>query len=105
MAGKTGLSEGCADCYGQYTACYIDNCLSECVSNPTSIDCQICVIDNGCESDYVTCAGTPGSTACNQTCGVGEKCVNGQCVGGATDQCINNADAAILAGGDVMDKA
>lgn len=53
----TGLSEGCADCFGGIIACTIEHCLAQCMSDPGSDPCQTCLADAGCTDDFQTCSG------------------------------------------------
>ena len=55
LIAATGVSEGCADCYVQNALCAKNNCLVPCLSDPVA--CEECRDENGCTSDFYTCAG------------------------------------------------
>ncbi len=53
----TGLSEGCADCFGDYTTCLLANCIGQCLPpNQNSEPCMMCLTDN-CAPGFEDCAG------------------------------------------------
>lgn len=54
---QTGLSQGCADCFGALSGCTVSNCFSECSINPSSPECLACLEAAGCTSDFGTCSG------------------------------------------------
>jgi len=54
----TGLSTDCAGCYAGLFLCTIDNCLSQCVADPSGQVCQECTASN-CMPDFIDCGGAP----------------------------------------------
>ena len=50
-----GLSEQCADCYGDLVGCMVSVCVMVCTSQ--SQECMQCLIANNCSSAFSTCAG------------------------------------------------
>ncbi|MBW2380309.1 MAG: hypothetical protein JRG70_12295, partial [Deltaproteobacteria bacterium] len=59
-ADATGLSAGCAGCYGADVACSTVFCIPVCVADANAPACIQCRIDNGCIPDFNTCSGLPG---------------------------------------------
>ncbi len=53
----TGLSDGCADCFGQVMDCTVANCAFQCIDSgsPACADCQ----ENKCAPAFLECAGVP----------------------------------------------
>ena len=88
VADQTGLSAGCAGCYGEQVACAASSCLSQCVADPTAEACTSCVVDN-CQSGFLECAGFTGP---------GPDPV-------VEDACINDADLGIGESTDLMSAA
>jgi hypothetical protein len=52
---ETGLSEGCAACFGGAVACTIANCIGQCL-DAASAACAECRALN-CNDDFRACAG------------------------------------------------
>lgn len=53
---ETGLSNGCATCFGENARCALDRCLVQCAfSSPEA--CQRCRVAQGCTEAFETCAG------------------------------------------------
>jgi len=121
---ETGLSAGCAGCYGGQVVCVFENCIAQCAVAPDSSECQTCQADN-CLQAFEECSGIGGGgqtcepscngaqcgdDGCGGTCGTcdaGATCDAGQCVdeppaGGA---CANAADEAIMDAQDVAEVA
>ena len=55
---QTGLSDGCAGCYGFIGACAAGYCIGDCATDSASEACRACVDDN-CTDTFVTCTGSP----------------------------------------------
>lgn len=51
-----GLSAACASCFGETTQCTIDNCLTECGTDPLGNSCITCRATN-CDAAFEACAG------------------------------------------------
>mmetsp|Transcript_39477 Transcript_39477/g.77656 ORF Transcript_39477/g.77656 Transcript_39477/m.77656 type:complete len:253 (+) Transcript_39477:54-812(+) len=60
LSSATGLSSGCAECFGQDAHCCAVNCIKQCLTAPTSPACLQCQVDN-CQPALLTCAGVPAS--------------------------------------------
>lgn len=56
MQAETGLSAGCADCYGGTGSCAASNCAGACLTNSSSSGCRSCVASN-CASEFEVCSG------------------------------------------------
>lgn len=56
LVSQTGLSQGCADCFGALSGCIVSNCLNSCF-DPTSPECLECIEAAGCASGFETCSG------------------------------------------------
>ena len=69
-AGATGLSAGCANCYGEAAACGAAFCTYACVGDLNSPPCSQCRIENGCIPGFDACSGLPGDIDCGGTGGV-----------------------------------
>jgi hypothetical protein len=54
---ETGLSEGCATCFAESTACTIEECVAQCAADPSPQGCIDCREDKGCTPDFFTCSG------------------------------------------------
>lgn len=54
---NTGLSSACALCYAAEQDCMFDQCLSPCMTDPSSENCIGCQYDSGCFSSFKTCSG------------------------------------------------
>lgn len=52
----SGFSQGCATCFALTIMCTLDNCLTECMADPTSDDCAACQEEN-CMPDFMECSG------------------------------------------------
>jgi hypothetical protein len=52
----TGLSDGCTGCYVDGLNCVVDNCLVECAADPSSIECNDCMMTS-CSADFLLCSG------------------------------------------------
>lgn len=59
---QTGVSNGCAQCFGEIAECAIDNCVSACATNPAAPACLACQQNAGCVQTFNECAGIPAST-------------------------------------------
>jgi hypothetical protein len=55
----TGLSADCADCYAGMAECTVHNCLTQCMSDPTSTTCLDCLDTAGCITTFLDCSGLP----------------------------------------------
>ncbi len=53
----TGLSEGCAGCYGGTVDCTIANCIGACAADPSAEQCGVCMEEKGCIAAFDECAG------------------------------------------------
>jgi len=86
----TGLSLGCAGCYGGSTACGIEHCVlaggAVCLTDAASDACAQCLVAAGCVTAFCECAG-PTTPACVPP--------------PPTDQCTNAADLAVLGNAEV----
>jgi hypothetical protein len=71
IAGATGLSSGCASCYGEAAACGAAFCTSSCVGDINSPSCVACRVENGCIPGFDTCSGLPDDIDCDGTGGTG----------------------------------
>jgi hypothetical protein len=56
IADDIGLSTECATCFGATTQCTIDNCLTDCGTDPLGDACTNCRATN-CDPDFEACAG------------------------------------------------
>lgn len=56
---ELAISAECATCYAQAVGCSIQNCLSECLSNPEADQCKLCQVEKGCRDAFNTCSGLP----------------------------------------------
>ena len=53
-------SDACIGCYVQSVACARENCVNQCVSDPTADACIQCRLDAGCTGNfYNSCSGLP----------------------------------------------
>eukprot|EP01126_Amoeba_proteus_P014660 TRINITY_DN16485_c0_g1_i1.p1 TRINITY_DN16485_c0_g1~~TRINITY_DN16485_c0_g1_i1.p1 ORF type:complete len:123 (+),score=3.46 TRINITY_DN16485_c0_g1_i1:61-429(+) len=52
---KLGLSQACADCFGEDVSCTVANCAFQCIS-PSSSSCKKCQ-DKYCTPSFVACSG------------------------------------------------
>jgi hypothetical protein len=62
LVGATGLSVGCSACYAGMVGCSKDNCLAECLADPSGDACATCQTDAGCFIDFYACSGLPEPT-------------------------------------------
>jgi len=70
-ARATGLSAGCANCYGEAAACGAAFCTFACAGGDlNSPPCISCRIENGCIPGFDACSGLPGDIDCGGTGGV-----------------------------------
>ena len=53
---QLGISDACADCFGQQVDCLIQNCLGQCVTDPESEACLACQNEH-CMWAFCECAG------------------------------------------------
>lgn len=53
---ETGLSSECSACFGATTQCTIENCLTDCATDPLSDACTTCRAEN-CDAAFNECAG------------------------------------------------
>ena len=58
VATDAGLSAGCSTCYGELGVCIVDNCLTDCLSDPSSVACTDCT-DSACGTEFTACSGIP----------------------------------------------
>ena len=56
MQNDTGLSAGCADCYGGTGGCAASNCALQCIGSSSSSGCRNCVASN-CAAEFEICSG------------------------------------------------
>jgi hypothetical protein len=56
---KTGLSDGCSQCYANMVDCTIQNCVGVCVADPYCEECKKCEWDMGCYDKFYACSGMP----------------------------------------------
>jgi len=56
MTEGVNLSRGCADCFGAVVECTVDNCLTQCIADPSSTECVMCRETN-CDPVFEACAG------------------------------------------------
>jgi hypothetical protein len=54
---ETGVSAGCATCYGEALRCILDNCAAVCDAALDSQACKECGAENGCDTLLVNCTG------------------------------------------------
>ncbi len=52
-----GLSSECSECYASLVGCTKDNCLAECLMDPSGLACLNCQTDAGCTTDFCVCSG------------------------------------------------
>jgi hypothetical protein len=52
-------SSACIGCYLESVACARENCLDQCLSDPTAPACIQCRADEGCTGGFYTCSGLP----------------------------------------------
>jgi hypothetical protein len=71
IAGATGLSSGCASCYGEAAACGAAFCTFACAGDLNSPSCVACRVENGCIPGFDTCSGLPDDIDCDGTGGTG----------------------------------
>jgi|GEM_PF-1275431 len=57
-AAATGLSTACAGCYGALILCTVNNCISQCIADPTSAPCLDCQEQN-CLPEFNSCTAPP----------------------------------------------
>jgi hypothetical protein len=55
---ETGLSAGCSHCLGAAGICVAENCLNDCLMDPTGLACQDCALDT-CGPGFEECSGVP----------------------------------------------
>merc|ERR1711907_399229 len=69
IAGESGITSGCANCFGQVAQCTLKNCAVKCLVDPTSASCQACGHSH-CDSLAKSCSGLttlpPDPTGCNK---------------------------------------
>ena len=58
LVNETGLSQGCASCFGALLQCAIDNCIGQCL-DPGSAACATCT-EQQCLGAFSTCSGYQG---------------------------------------------
>ena len=56
ISDKTGVSPGCAGCFGTLMDCTFKKCLSQCAGGPDSPACSTCLNTN-CYPDFKSCSG------------------------------------------------
>ena len=56
---ETGITGGCADCFGAFFQCVIGHCISQCMAGRSEA-CLECETDSGCRGALDTCAGFDG---------------------------------------------
>ena len=56
VADDIGLSAECSACFGATTQCTIDNCLTDCATDPLGDACATCRAEN-CDPAFNACAG------------------------------------------------
>jgi hypothetical protein len=64
-AGATGLSTGCADCYGAWAGCGAQSCVPECAGDVGSPPCLDCLAAAGCTAIFDACFGGPANIDCS----------------------------------------
>jgi hypothetical protein len=57
ISGESGLSSGCAGCYGMITACGAATCFEICAPAPASQECADCAVEN-CGEPFEACVGS-----------------------------------------------
>ena len=62
LVAGTGLTVGCSACYAGMVGCSKDNCLAECLQDPSGDACATCQTDAGCFIDFYACSGLPEPT-------------------------------------------
>merc|ERR1719378_1080325 len=53
---EDGISEGCANCFGQVSQCVVKNCAIHCLADPTAPACQTCG-HKSCDDLAKSCTG------------------------------------------------
>ncbi|EER17622.1 hypothetical protein Pmar_PMAR023539 [Perkinsus marinus ATCC 50983] len=51
-----GLTDGCAQCFGQYGQCGL-SCALQCLKDPSDPACKTCMDDHGCTAALLKCTG------------------------------------------------
>jgi hypothetical protein len=80
LVNELGISATCASCFGAEAKCTLSKCLLPCV-DPSSAKCEKCSLDK-CGPALQSCTGIPINSV------------------GASNQCTNDADAAIISNQD-----
>merc|ERR1711959_837182 len=69
IAGKSGITSDCANCFGQVAQCTLKNCAVQCLVDPTSATCQACGHSHR-DALAKTCSGLatlpPNPSGCNK---------------------------------------
>ncbi len=86
---RSGLSAGCAPCYGEFAECWRDDCGVACSSDDPEA-CEACATSTSCTAEFELCAGfsypappLPAGTYKSFTCGCfGDECADGD------DDCV-----------------
>jgi hypothetical protein len=52
----TGLSDGCAQCFGDTIGCVVNNCITPCLADSAGACCAICRSTN-CDPAFAACSG------------------------------------------------
>lgn len=57
------VSKPCGDCFQDLLACVVEECGDLCTNDSDSAACDLCVVDAGCDPNFVACSGIQTTTS------------------------------------------